>query len=245
MDAGIVESRRVIASRELRRAFRTAWDHLVLEDAPTPSDAIFCFGSRHWRVPERAAALYRLGVAPTVVVTGGPSQAGAAPEADIFAARLVDAGVPADRIVVEPHARHTGENVDLGMAALGRRTDAQRLTLVSWPLAARRCRATFERHHPHLALSSAPALRRPGHRWRPTLRRVRFALGELDRLDRYAALGFIASQPTSPELDRAVARLSALDPRAADSAQDALVGQVEASGPVGKAQAPSLLLGEG
>ena len=175
-------------------AFEAAWDHLVVEDPIEPVDALFCFGSRHWRVPERAAALFAQGVAPLVVVTGGPSTLGDASEAERFAADLMAAGVPEDRLVLEHRARHTGENVVLGLARLRRHVDPQRLALVSWPLAARRCRATFARLAPEVVVSSAPALRRPGDRWRPTLRRIRFSLGELDRLERYGAEGLIAPE---------------------------------------------------
>lgn len=231
----------IVASPSARRAFRSAWDHLVVEDRSTPSDAIFCFGSRYGRVPERAAALYHLGIAPLVLVTGGPPTPGAPPEAEIFAAALVAAGVPARCIVAEPHARHTGENVRLGMEVLRHRVDLRRITLVSWPLAGRRCRATFGHLHPEVEVASAPALRRPGHRWRPTTRRIRLALGELDRLDRYATQGLLVPQVRDPELERAVAVLRANVP----SAHDAPLVEVEAPGPVGEAQDLSLLLGEG
>lgn len=229
-----------VASSSSRRAFRTVWDHLVVEDEPTPSDALFCFGSRHRRVPERAAALYAVGVAPVILVTGGRNADGARPEAEIFADALVAAGVPPECIVIEPCARHTGENVALGMEAL-EALAPRRLTLVSWPLAARRCRATFARVHPSVEVVSAPAVRHTGHRWSATPRRIRLALGELDRLDRYAVQGFIVPQARDPELDRAVAVLRASVP----SAHDAPPVQVEAAGPVGEAEDRSLLLGEG
>lgn len=179
-----------------RRAFRVVWSHLVVEhpvEPPVaPADAIFCFGSRHHRVPERAAALHAAGGAPLVLVTGGPAGAGEAPESTTFARRLVELGVPVDRIVAEPLARHTGENVELGLAALRARTEVRRLLLVSWPLAARRTTATFAAQHPEVAVASTPALRRPGWRWCPTTKRIGLALGELDRLERYADLGWIA-----------------------------------------------------
>ena len=175
-------------------AFRTAWDHLVVEDRPAAADAIVCFGSRHWRVPERAASLWRDGVAPLIVVTGGPATEGEPPEADRFAAVLRREGVAPDAIVVEREARHTGENVELGLAALDRRAAVGRVALVSWPLAARRCRATIEAARPGVHAACAPALPGPGVRWAPSWRRIRLALGEVDRLGRYAAAGLIAPQ---------------------------------------------------
>ena len=212
-------------SREARRAFRTVWAHLVVEDPVEAGDAVFCFGSRHHRVPERAAALHAAGVAPLVLVTGGPAAAGEPPESTVFAHRLVELGVPAARVVEEPAARHTGENVELGLAALRRHQEVRRLVLVSWPLAARRTLATFARQHPEIEVCSAPALRRAGWRWCPTPRRIGLALGELDRLERYAVHGWIAPVDRPAAVAEAVevlrgehARLAAAPP--AGSAHD-------------------------
>lgn len=190
-------------------AFSVVWDHLVVEHEPRPSDAIFCFGSRHWRVPQRAAALFAMGVAPVVLVSGAPADPDGPCEADVFAADLVAAGVPAERIVLERHATNTGENVELGVAALRHHLEPSRITAVSWPLATRRCRATFAKVHPAIEVASSPALPRPGARWAPTLRRIRFALGELDRLERYAGLGHIVAQPRPAEVQRATEVLRA------------------------------------
>lgn len=191
------------------RAFATAWGHLVPEDRLITSDALLCFGSRFPRVPDRAAALFHLGVAPLVVVTGGPAGPGEPPEADVMAAALEALGVPADRIVRERQARHTGENVTLGLDALAERTDVHTLTLVSWPLAARRCAATVARQRPEVRTASAPALRRPGWRWPATARRIGLALGELDRLDRYATDGHLVPVATPAEVRRATTVLRA------------------------------------
>ncbi len=194
---------------EVVRSFATVWDHLVVEDPLMASDAILCFGTRYPRVPDRAAALFHLGVAPLVVVSGGPPVPEAPSEADLMAAALIEHGVPSGQIVRERRARHTGENVSLGLAALGEETVVRRLTLVSWPLQARRSCATTDRQRPDLVVASAPALRRPGWRWRPTPRRVGFALGELDRLHRYADEGHVSPQPAPAPVDEAAAVLRA------------------------------------
>lgn len=237
---------------ELQRAFAVGWDHLVVEDPVAPVDAIFCFGSRHWRVPERAAALFHAGVAPVVLITGGPAAPGEPTEAERFARDLVARGVPRGALVLEPRARHTGENVTLGLAALGSAgLHPSSLALVSWPLAARRCRATIEHLAPDLTVRSAPALRAPGARWAVTGRRARFMVGELDRLEVYGALGHLAVQPTPAALPAATAVLRASLAESASgpsgpSANDAPLGAVEATGagPV-HAEHPALLGGEG
>ncbi|MEZ5181620.1 MAG: YdcF family protein [Acidimicrobiales bacterium] len=236
-------------SREARRAFRTVWAHLVVEHPVEPADAVFCFGSR---LSSGAGAGLR-STPPawrrSMLVTGGPAAAGA-PESTVFARRLVELAVPTERIVEEPVARHTGENVELGLAVLRGRVDARRLVLVSWPLAARRAVATFARQHPEIEVRSAPALRAPGWRWCPTPRRIGLALGELDRLERYAALGWIAPVERTASVAEAVEVLRDEQARLAvaaapGSAHDAASHRVPPAGAGPEAQEPALLVAEG
>lgn len=64
-----------------------------------------------------AAALYREGLVPCAIPTGGvvhPTELGDITEADYMARRLRDAGVPDEAILVENQARTTIENLLLG-----------------------------------------------------------------------------------------------------------------------------------
>ena len=122
------------------------WSYLAGTPDARPTDVLFCFGSFHFGVARRAAALYELGVAPVVLVSGGvvgriePYET----EAEAYVDVLAESGVPLDRIVVEPHATNTGENVGFGMAALAEHgVDVRHATLVAWPTSLRRCVATF------------------------------------------------------------------------------------------------------
>lgn len=225
----------------VRHAFATVWDHLVVEDPLRAADAAFCFGSRDRRVAPVAAALHRRGLAPRVLVTGGADPSLGVAEADRMARALRAGGVAADRIVVERAARHTGENVALGVAALRAVAPARRLLLVSWPLAARRCRATFGARHPEVEVVSVPALPAAGVRWGPTWRRVRLALGEIDRLERYGASGDVAVVPVPRPVRDAVAELRA----GLGSADDAALDEVEAPGARAEPEQAALALVEG
>lgn len=201
----------------LDAAFAVVWDHLVdggsTRRGPLGrADALFCFGSRDRTVPAQAASLWARGLAPLVVVAGGgPAGDGRdrdRREADAFAADLVARGVPRSAVVVERASRHTGENVVAGMASLARVAEVTSLLSVSWPLAARRCRATFARHHPEVAVRSAPAID-GDRRWPRTDRTVRAALGELDRLRDYVALGYLVAEPLPAGVVAAADRLRA------------------------------------
>ncbi len=189
---------------DVEAAFGVLWRHLVVQDPPTSSDALLCFGSRDRRVPARAAELWSEGVAPLVMVSGGGLLDGDRCEADVFADDLVARGVPAERVVREREARNTGENVTFGVRGLEVHVRLRRITAVSWPLAARRCRATLGRHHPTVAVTSAPALAHPDEVWPATPRAVRAALGEWDRLAAYVGRGFTVAQPRPLEVCRAV-----------------------------------------
>jgi len=188
-------------------AFRTLWHYLVLPDRPRSSDVIFCFGSLDLRVPIRAAELFHRGVAPRVVVTGGPPAPGEPPEGDVFADRLVADGVPAERIVIERRSRHTGENVVLGMAAAADgQVPVRRAALVAWPLALRRCRATFAHHFPDVRtfpLSAGNSFRV----FRGATGPGDAALDELERIRTYGRSGLMVPQVIPPAVERAAAAL--------------------------------------
>jgi hypothetical protein len=194
---------------EVLAAFAIVWRHLAVEHvvAGFEADAIFCFGSRYWRVPCRAAGLFAAGVAPVVLVTGAASGDDGPTEAESIGAGLVARGVPASALLLEPRATNTRENVDLGMEVLRRRGPVRRLVIVSWPLASRRCLATLAHREPDVEVLAAPALPVPGVPWWPTLWRIRSALGEVDRLDRYAATGHLAHHEHPPGWEAAVRTL--------------------------------------
>lgn len=184
------------AHRDEIAAFRVLWAYLAPERLSVAADVIFCFGSRDHSVPHAAARLHRTGVAPRVLVTGGSrGRTGRhATEADAFAAILGARGVPRSRTVLERRAFHTAQNVALGMAALAEQgVEVGAAALVAWPLAMRRCCATFAQLFPDVLVTPRPAQRFPA----PCDAHPRLAdhaLGELRRLRDYAALGWIAEQ---------------------------------------------------
>jgi len=207
--------------RATRRAmvepFGVLWAHLVVDDGvgdgSPGAGALFCFGSRHHRVPERAAALHRSGIAARILVTGAAPPGEERAEADHFAAELRRRGVAEADLLIERTATNTGENVRYGLDLLRRHGEVRDLVIVCWPLGARRCVATFARQAPEVSVRAAPALWRAGWSWAPTARRARFALGELERLERYAGLGFLHDEPTPPAVRDAAAVLrAALEP---------------------------------
>jgi hypothetical protein len=177
------------------------WSYLAIRDAPLAGEAVFAFGCGDLRVPQRAANLHLDGWAPRVLVSGGTGRRSAelfgASEAAVFARHLRWLGVPPSAIVTEELASNTGENVSLGMRALRHAgVDVRRALLVAKPFGMRRCAATFRLRHPGVETVCCPP-RGPmldfveGTRSRFAARLV----AELERLERYPVLGYIARQP--------------------------------------------------
>jgi uncharacterized SAM-binding protein YcdF (DUF218 family) len=95
-----------------------------------PVDAAIGLGSHDLGVPAYCAELYRAGLFPTLVFTGGPNPT--APErfprgeAVHFREHAIELGVPTEAILLEPEARNTGHNITLSPRRPGRRRDRPR-----------------------------------------------------------------------------------------------------------------------
>ena len=88
-----------------------------LSDTPEPprqADLVLALGSHDRRVPDYAAAVYHSGAAPLLVCTGGLGRMTrdlwTEPEAEIFARRCRELGVPSECLLTEPRSTNTGEN---------------------------------------------------------------------------------------------------------------------------------------
>mgnify|MGYP001267608616 CR=1 FL=1 len=191
----------------MQSAFDVVLDHLVLADRLEPASAIVAFGGRDPAVARHAAQLWLGGYAPLLVVSGGNPYGDGRAEAVAFASIAHRAGVPPERVIIEPRARHTGDNVVFSLASLaerGHRVD--RLLAVSWPPAARRCRETVLWRGGGVGVVSAPAPGlRPGSV--PTPRAVKAVLAQLWRLQHYGTHGFIGHQRLPEQVARAGVKL--------------------------------------
>ena len=178
----------------LHRAFTSLYQFLALDQTPAPSDAIVCFGSKDPVVPDHAARLFHAGLAPLVVATGGIElEPYGRSEASVFASRLVELGVPVERIVLEEHSRHTGDNVRLSIQTLTQRIGLPASVItVAWPMVARRIVATMAMSYPTVRVYSSPSMSVHGEAPRPTTGATRWAVEQFDRLVRYSGDGTIA-----------------------------------------------------
>lgn len=134
---------------------RIIWEYLVRYDSLLPSDVIIGFGSNDTSVAECAANLYKDGIAPLIVFTGGLGKGTAgewdATEADVFCEIAVNLGVPPDRILVENSSTNTGENIRFTRDLLARKNlRVQLATIVHQPNMGRRIYAAIKKQWPEI-----------------------------------------------------------------------------------------------
>ena len=97
------------------KPLQTIWDFLCLHQEPEKADCIVGFGNFNTDIARRAAELYRLGLAPKVLFTGGLGRNTEGllpePEAVRFARVAMECGVPEVDIILEDKSRNTAENI--------------------------------------------------------------------------------------------------------------------------------------
>ncbi|GHJ34405.1 YdcF family protein [Streptomyces sp. TS71-3] len=157
----MTDNQQAITDDQRRRA-KLIWDYHQMSHEVRPVDAAIGLGSHDLGVPAFCAELYRAGVFPTLVFTGGPNPT--APErfprgeAVHFREHAIELGVPAEAILLEPEARNTGQNITLSrdvLAAAGIIPDT--VLLVSMPYMERRAFATARKVWPAVEVICASA----------------------------------------------------------------------------------------
>ncbi|MFB0619783.1 YdcF family protein [Streptomyces sp. AGS-58] len=132
---------------------RCLWDFQQMGHEVRPCSVAIGLGSHDLGVADTTAALYRDGMVPLIVFTGATSRTTRERmprgEAEHYRERAVELGVPADVILVEQHARNTGENITFSRALLADRGVAiSSVLLVSKPYEERRAYATARKLWP-------------------------------------------------------------------------------------------------
>lgn len=191
------------------------YDYGKLGQALQPVDAIVALGNMDIRIAEKAAELWRKGLAPIVVASGGVGRLTPknwkGSEAAKFAEVMYGAGVPHEAVIVEDQATNLPENIQLSLKALkADGKEARRLILVALPFAERRilgiCKKQFSdvevlmsspdtayAEFPNEAISKEEALN--------------LIAGELDRLHKFPAKGFSVPEEVPQDILEATASL--------------------------------------
>ncbi|MFB6563658.1 MULTISPECIES: YdcF family protein [unclassified Streptomyces] len=148
-----------ITEDQWRRA-ELIWDYHQMRHDLVPVDVAIGLGSHDLGVAAASADLYRAGLFPVLVFTGGNSPTTRARfprgEAVHFREHALDLGVPDSAILIEPSAANTGQNItftrDL-LAANG--ITPKTVLLVSKPYMERRSFATARKLWPEVEVLCA------------------------------------------------------------------------------------------
>lgn len=160
----------------------------------TPADAIFVFGHVDRRVAEHAAKVFKMGLAPKIIISGGIGALKRNPsdfpsEAEFFASIITASGISNSAIILEKTATNTLENVLLGMKSAAREgLQPKSLILISVPGLLKRSAATFSKHFPDIKTVGTSF----SHEWHD-MNSVKRILAEIDRIITYSKKGDISN----------------------------------------------------
>ena len=197
------------------RDARLIWDYHHVHHTLAPADGIIVLGSHDTRVAERGAEVFLAGWAPLIVFSGNlgalTTEIWTRPEAEIFAEVAEAKGVPRERMMLEPRATHTGENVSFSRELLAARgIHPRRVIAVQKPYMERRTLATFGQRWPEVdVIVTSPQISFDDYP-RPDISRddvINIMLGDLQRLTVYGEKGWSARQEIPAEVQAAFERL--------------------------------------
>lgn len=199
------------------RYAKIIWNYMHLNQELKPMDAIFILGSHDLRVADRAAELYKQGLAPLVICSGGfgTKQRFELTEAEIFSQRLIELDVPKENILLEPNATNTGENITYTQKLLvEKQIEINSFILVQKPYMERRSYATFKKQWagPEIIVTS-PQLTYEEYtngdiEYKKNF--IELMVGDLQRIKEYPKLGFQIEQEIPDEVLEAWRQLVAM-----------------------------------
>lgn len=200
---------------EVLEAAQVLWDYHDMHHELRPTDIGVGLGSHDLGVATYTAELYQRGMFPLIVFTGAnaPTTIERFPrgEAVHYTEHAQGLGVPADRIITEPQATNTGENIVLTRAALAERgVFPQAVTLISRPYQQRRAYATCRKIWPEVDPICA-SLPLPLPEYVESIgdvdRVLNMLVGDTQRIELYAERGFASPQPMPSEVKQAYEHL--------------------------------------
>lgn len=190
---------------------QTVWDYLGMHQAPEQADVIVGFGNFNTNIARRAAELYRQGLAPVVLFTGGLGRNTEGllpePEAVRFAGVAMECGVPETAILLEPESTNTAENILFTRRLLEQRgIPHERILGVHQPFMERRITAAMGVYWPEQAfrvtspqVSISDYLEDAKKQGVTENAAVSVIVGDFQRMDLYAKKGYQTPQYIPPE----------------------------------------------
>ena len=198
------------------------WDYLGMHQTPTNADCIVGFGNFNTDIARRAAELYHQGYAPKILFTGGLGRNTKSlfpePEAVKFARVAMACGVPEADIILEDKSTNTKENIDFMREIFEKQGIPHGHVLgVHQPFMERRICAAMGVYWPELNFSvTSPQvtipeyLRRAAEQGMTENASVSVIVGDFQRMDLYARLGYQVPQEIPEEAWEAYHKLVAM-----------------------------------
>ncbi|MFI9769431.1 YdcF family protein [Streptomyces sp. NPDC052415] len=194
---------------------RHVWDYHQMGHSPRPCSVAIGLGSHDLGVADTAVDLYKRGMAPLLVFTGAtsPTTRERMPrgEAVHYRERALELGVPSTAVLVEPHARNTGENIRFSRELLEEAgIEVASVLLISKPYEERRAYATARKLWPEVEVVSASTpmtLDEYVDSIGDACLVIDMLVGALQRLMIYPDQGFMISQPVPADVLQAYERL--------------------------------------
>ena len=204
---------------EFMEPLQVLWDYLGMHQEPRKADCIVGFGNFNTNIARRAAELYHQGYAPRILFTGGlgrnTQHLFTEPEAVRFQKVAMACGVPEEAIILEDRSTNTKENIEF-MRQLFREQGIphDHVLGVHQPFMERRICAALGVYWPELNFTvTSPQVtieeyladaRRQGMTENAAISVI---VGDFQRMDLYAKLGYQVPQEIPDEAWRAFGQL--------------------------------------
>ena len=207
---------------EFLEPLQIIWDYLGMHQEPTRADCIVGFGNFNTDIARRAAELYHQGYAPKILFTGGLGRNTKSlfpePEAVKFARVAMECGVRSEDIILEDKSTNTKENIDFMREIFEKQGIPHDHVLgVHQPFMERRIVAAMGVYWPEQSFSvTCPQvtipeyLRRAAEQGMTENASVSVIVGDFQRMDLYAKLGYQVPQEIPEEAWEAYHKLVAM-----------------------------------
>ena len=207
---------------EFLEPLQILWDYLGMHQTPTKADCIVGFGNFNSDIARRAAELYHQGYAPKILFTGGlgrnTTRLFTEPEAVRFAKVAMECGVPECDIILEDKSTNTKENIDFMREIFDKQGIPHDHVLgVHQPFMERRICAALGVYWPELNFTvTSPQVTIPEYLARAKEQgmtenaSISVIVGDFQRMDLYAKLGYQVPQEIPEEAWQAYHKLVAM-----------------------------------
>ena len=210
-------------TKEVLETLQIVWDHLYTEDELQKADVIMAFGCADPAVAQRAAQLFLDGWAPHLLFSGGLGKGTQGrlrqSEAESYADIAAEMGVPREKMLLETESTNTGENLRYSHALVQESgIRLRRAIVVHQPNMGKRIRATLQKQWPdqRVQFLIAPAdrsleayLDRLFACGVSEYEMVSNIVGDFQRMDVYAQMGYQVPVEMPPEAWEAFERMKA------------------------------------